>query len=109
MSKVITTSWDDGHPKDFLISELLDKYNLKGTFYIPRSNPQHEVMTEHQLSLLATHNEIGGHALHHTRLTGLPKDAVDAEVSGCYQWLQGITAKAPVSFCFPLGSYNAET
>ena len=41
--KIITTSWDDGHPLDFKLAELLNKYNLKGTFYIPRSNAEHRV------------------------------------------------------------------
>src|SRR4051794_21779274 len=34
----ITTSWDDGHPLDIRIAELLAKYDLPGTFYIPRAS-----------------------------------------------------------------------
>lgn len=30
---IITTSWDDGHPLDLKIAELLDKYGINGTFY----------------------------------------------------------------------------
>lgn len=108
MPKIITTSWDDGHPKDFLISELLDKYNLKGTFYIPRTNPENEVMSEDQLLLLSKNNEIGGHTLHHVGLTNLNIKIVQAEVSGCYDWLKVLLNKDPVSFCFPLGLYNAK-
>lgn len=107
MPKIITTSWDDGHPKDFLISELLDKYNLKGTFYIPRNNPERQVMSEHQLILLSKNNEIGGHTLNHIRLTNLDMNVVEAEVSGCYLWLKDLLHKDPVSFCFPLGFYNS--
>jgi hypothetical protein len=28
----ITTSWDDGHPLDLRVAELLAKYGLKDTF-----------------------------------------------------------------------------
>jgi hypothetical protein len=34
----ITTSWDDGHPSDMRIAELLDKYGMQGTFYVPSVN-----------------------------------------------------------------------
>jgi peptidoglycan/xylan/chitin deacetylase (PgdA/CDA1 family) len=106
MSKIITTSWDDGHPKDFLISELLDKYNLKGTFYIPKENPEHQLMTGEQVYSLSKNNEIGGHTLHHIRLTNQAPEIVKSEVEGCYAWLQNILKEDPVSFCFPRGAYN---
>ena len=34
----ITTSWDDGHPLDLRLAELLARYGLAGTFYVPLSN-----------------------------------------------------------------------
>jgi len=67
--KLITTSWDDGHPKDFKIAELLDKYNLQATFYIPKENAEHEVMKEERILELSKKYEIGGH----TFLTFLAK------------------------------------
>ncbi len=106
MRKIITTSWDDGHPMDFLIGELLNKYNLQGTFYIPRTNPENKVMSENQVLLLSKDHEIGGHTLNHVRLTNQNMKTVQAEVSGCYDWLKEILNKDPVSFCFPRGSYD---
>ena len=32
----ITTSWDDGHTLDLRLADLLDKYDLRGTFYVAR-------------------------------------------------------------------------
>ena len=32
----MTTSWDDGHPLDYRIAEMLQEYGLRGTFYIPK-------------------------------------------------------------------------
>ncbi len=91
---------------DFLISELLDKYSLQGTFYIPRTNAENEVMSENQVVLLSKSNEIGGHTLNHVGLTNQNMKTVQAEVSGCYNWLKELLNKEPVSFCFPLGLYN---
>jgi peptidoglycan-N-acetylglucosamine deacetylase len=105
--KVITTSWDDGHPLDFRLAELLNKYKLKGTFYIPKSNAEHSVMSEEAIQELAQQFEIGGHTLTHARLGSLSKQRVDEEVKGCYHWLTRLLGTSPVSFCFPGGVYNA--
>ncbi|MBB1286137.1 polysaccharide deacetylase family protein [Flavisolibacter sp. BT320] len=104
--KIITTSWDDGHPLDFKLAALLDKYNIKGTFYIPKSNQEHKVMSEAEIKMLAQHFEIGGHTLTHARLGGLGKERVYEEIDGCYRWLTAILDKLPVSFCFPGGVYD---
>ena len=104
--KIITTSWDDGHPLDFKLAELLYKYNLQGTFYIPRSNEEHMVMSEAEISKLSSSFEIGGHTLTHTRLGGVSRQKVYQEVNGCYQWLNELLGTAPTSFCFPGGIYN---
>jgi hypothetical protein len=31
----LTASWDDGHPLDFRIADMLERYGLTGTFYVP--------------------------------------------------------------------------
>lgn len=30
----VTTSWDDGHPEDEKCLDILEKYRLRGTFYL---------------------------------------------------------------------------
>ncbi|QNF32321.1 polysaccharide deacetylase family protein [Adhaeribacter swui] len=104
--KIITTSWDDGYPADYRIAELLEKYKLKGTFYIPRSNPEHEVMPEPEIRTLAQDFEVGGHTLHHVRLHSRSGAVFTEEILGCYNWLKDLLGIAPVSFCFPGGVYN---
>ena len=107
--KLITTSWDDGHPKDFKLAELLAKYNLPATFYIPKTNPEHVVMEENAVVQLAQQFEIGGHTLNHVRLYSNLKDGLaDTEISGCFRWLKDLLGEAPVSFCFPGGVVNNE-
>ncbi|MEO5996754.1 MAG: polysaccharide deacetylase family protein [Chitinophagaceae bacterium] len=106
--KLITTSWDDGHPQDFKIATLLDKYNLQGTFYIPRSNQEHEVMREDQVQLLSKQFEIGGHTLSHIRLTRNQHSNFEHEIKGSFTWLKELLGDEPVSFCFPGGVFNAD-
>lgn len=107
--KLITTSWDDGHVLDFKLAELLNKYNLRGTFYIPKTNAEHQVMAATQILELAKQFEIGGHTLHHTRLSMKNRQQIDAEVYGCFNWLHHLLGYPPVSFCFPGGIFSPES
>lgn len=104
--KFITTSWDDGHPQDFRIAELLDKHRLQATFYIPRANPEHIVMQENRVQELSQKFEIGGHTINHLRLTPAERQNFEHEINGCYKWLKQITSTEPLSFCFPGGVYD---
>jgi len=105
--KLITTSWDDGHPMDLKLAELLEKYNLQGTFYIPKKNAEHAVVDENTILDLSKKFEIGGHTLNHVRLYGnKPEGFLDAEIKGCFIWLKDLLGHDPVSFCFPGGVIN---
>lgn len=105
--KLITTSWDDGHPKDMKLAELLDKYNLPGTFYIPKTNLEHIVMDENTIYELSKKFEIAGHTLNHTRLySNKSASLLKTETQGCFDWLKDLIGSPPVSFCFPGGVLN---
>lgn len=105
--KLITTSWDDGYPQDLKLAEILDKYNLPGTFYIPRTNPEHVVMDERSIFELSKKFEIGGHTLNHVRLYARRSGSfLDNEIQGCYNWIKDLQGYGPVSFCFPGGVLN---
>ncbi|HEY4198832.1 MAG TPA: polysaccharide deacetylase family protein [Mucilaginibacter sp.] len=106
MDKIITTSWDDGHPLDFRIAALLEKYHLKGTFYIPRCGTGHAIMSEAEIAVLGRDFEIGGHTLHHVNLRREDHNKQREEIEGCYQWLGDLTGRSPRSFCPPFGAIN---
>jgi peptidoglycan-N-acetylglucosamine deacetylase len=108
MNKWITTSWDDGHPLDFKLADLLDKYALPGTFYIPRSNPQNAVMPEADVARLSRRFEVGGHTLNHVNLKACNSGQLEEEIGGSYRWLQDVTGVSPVSFCPPFGKFTSE-
>ena len=104
--KIITTSWDDGDVLDFKIANLLEKYSLKGTFYIPAKNNEHKVMPERQIKELSNSFEIGGHTLNHVRLHTASKKVIQEEIQGSYKWLGNLTGKQPSAFAFPGGRFN---
>ena len=106
-NSIVTTSWDDGHPLDFKIAGLLEKYQLGGTFYIPKNNAENPVMDESMIRSLSKDFEIGGHTMNHLAADEVSKKKWEEEVNQCFKWLTEITGIAPVCFCFPRGKYNS--
>jgi len=103
---IITTSWDDGNPLDVRIAELLEKYNMKGTFYVPIRIGEHPVMNATTLNGIAKNHEIGGHTVNHLRLNTLGMADAKYEISECKTMLQDKLGKKVEAFCFPGGKYS---
>jgi peptidoglycan/xylan/chitin deacetylase (PgdA/CDA1 family) len=101
----LTTSWDDGHPLDLRVAELLAKYGLRGTFYIPRS-AENGTMTAAQLRELSGAFEVGGHTLHHVDLTQATQEQARHEINACKNWLEDSTGQTCSLFCPPKGKYS---
>jgi len=103
---IITTSWDDGHPLDLRLADLLEKYSLKGTFYVPLRNSEHDVMDSNMLMQLSTRQEIGAHTVNHIYLNRLGDKGAKYEISNCKPMLEDITGKQVTAFCYPGGKYS---
>lgn len=103
---ILTTSWDDGHPLDLKLLELLEKYNLKATFYIPLSNPENPVMGKNLIKEISTYQEIGGHTLHHIYLNQLNYKLAEYEVTQSKILLEEIIGRKITAFCFPGGKFS---
>ncbi len=50
---IITTSWDDGHPLDLKLAELLQRYAIPATFYIPIDNIERQGMNTQEIREIA--------------------------------------------------------
>jgi len=107
--KFLTISVDDGHPLDHRSAELLSKYGLKATFYIPKKNPERDVMPESDMRKLAQSFEIGGHTYGHRPLHNLPEAEVIREIQEGKDWLEQLLGRTAVAFCYPRGKFNAVT
>lgn len=103
----ITTSWDDGHPLDFRVAELLAKYRLPGTFYTPRQS-ERTTMTCAQIRELSRTFEIGAHTLGHIVLTTVDHESRRREIGASKEWLENITGTTCRMFCPPRGKYTRQ-
>lgn len=100
----MTTSWDDGHPLDFRVAELLSRYELDGTFYIPRRS-QRPTMTETQVRELSHQFEIGAHTMDHLILTHLNDADARRQIADSKTWVEQVTGQPCLMFCPPTGRY----
>ena len=105
LKPLLTTSWDDGHVLDFRIAELLSKYRLTGTFYIPRAAPT-GTMSEHHVRELSGDFEIGAHTLDHLFLTEIDINRAHEQITGSKDWVEQVTGQACNIFCPPAGKFT---
>lgn len=103
----ITTSWDDGHPLDVRLAEILHRHNLPATFYIPRHCPPRQTMNESQIRELSQCFEIGAHTINHTFLTETTNDVAKREIIDSKKWVEETTGKTCRMFCPPAGKFEA--
>lgn len=108
MKKIyFTCSFDDGDVADLRLAQLLKKYNLKGTFYIPKTcDLVYKSLSENQIKELATLSEIGGHTISHQVLTRISPVQARCEIFDCKLWLENVVGQPILSFCPPTGRFN---
>jgi peptidoglycan/xylan/chitin deacetylase (PgdA/CDA1 family) len=103
---VVTTSWDDGHPCDRKLADLLADCGVAGTFYIPIGYSSRAVLDAEGIRALARGFEIGGHSLSHPRLHRIERARLLPEIAGCKQSLEEIIGRPVTTFCYPYGKYS---
>lgn len=105
---IFVTSWDDGHPLDERVAELLSRYGVQGTFYVPiRNREGRPVMSADALRRLAGADfEIGSHTLDHVYLTTCSPAAVDEQIGEGKARLEQSLGKRVDGFCYPGGKVN---
>ncbi len=107
----VTTSWDDGHRLDVRLAALLQKYGIKGTFYVcpeDREFQREDLLSIEDLLSMSKDFEIGGHTITHPHLTKIPIAQADDEIALSKAYLEEILQREVTSFCYPYGDYNAE-
>ena len=104
---IITTSWDDGHPLDLNLAELLHKYDIPATFYIPSSNSERKVMDSREIREIAQHYDVGGHTMHHVNLTQISPREAKREVVEGKKMLEEIIGRELFPFSYPWGSFDS--
>jgi peptidoglycan-N-acetylglucosamine deacetylase len=107
ISRFVTISVDDGHPSDVRTADLLQKYGLKATFYLPRRNHERNLMSEQEIKALGRCYELGAHTVNNLRLKRLPKSVATQEINQGKEWLQDLTGVEVTSFCYPGGKFDS--
>ncbi len=106
MSKlIVTTSWDDGSKFDLKLARLLEKYSIKGTFYIPQTyldNP----LKENEIRILDKGHEVGSHTLSHVVLTHVSLEEARRQIDGSKRYLEELLGHHKYVLCYPKGCYN---
>lgn len=103
---LFTTSWDDGHPLDFRVADLLEKYGMTGTFYVCRDGQVGAKLSDDQIRSLASRHEVGAHTLTHPTLRKISPDQQREEIGGSKKWLESVTGKECAMLAYPYGHYN---
>lgn len=115
MNKVFfTTSWDDGSVLDMKVADLLSRYGMKGTFYIPEKfdgkNEKHSAydrrLNEDEIRSIARAHEVGAHGITHHRLTVIPPEEARSEIVDSKSFLENITGTPVTMFAYPGGLWN---
>lgn len=103
---IITTSWDDGHPLDLKLKNILKRYNIPATFYIPIRNRERDNMSFFQIKNIAREFDVGAHTYNHINLTTIPLELAKKEIIEGKMELENIIDREITMFCYPKGAYN---
>jgi hypothetical protein len=100
----MTLSWDDGHPLDMRVADLMLRHGLRGTFYVPRT-AERGTMIEAQIRELSNVFDVGAHTLGHVVLTRTSDRQAYLEIAGAKHWIEDVTGRPCPLFCPPGGRY----
>ncbi len=106
---LVTTSWDDGHILDVKLAALLQRYGIRGTFYIApkhREFSKANLLSKHDINEIGKFFEIGAHTMTHPHLTKIPNVMAAREINQSKHFLEQTVGNHIDSFCYPYGAYN---
>lgn len=105
--RFVTISVDDGHPTDLRTVDLLRRYGLKATFYVPGSNHERTLLPASQIREIDREFEVGSHSLHHVRLTTMPVEKALQDILDGKKCSEDMLGHEVISFCYPGGKFNS--
>ena len=103
---ILCTSWDDGDHYNLKMAALLDKYDLKGTFFIPTKSIDKGRLIRQDLKDLAARHEIGSHTATHPDLSAIDVPSASEEIGVSKMILENLIGREVASFCYPYGRYS---
>ena len=113
--KSIVITFDDVTENQLLCAvPLLEKYNLKATFFVPFAyigktdewnNGSEKIMTFEQLRHLPANIELGFHSYAHKKYANLSETENNADFEKCYEVIEENSLKVFGAVAYPYGNY----
>jgi len=105
-NKAIALSFDAawGNEDTQLLIEILDKYNVKATFFLV--GDWVDRYPESVKQLYDAGMEIGNHSDDHAHFTKLSSEGIVSNVTACNDKIKAITGQSPILFRCPYGEYD---
>lgn len=118
-NKAITFSFDDGVTQDIRLLEILNKYNLKGTFNLNSSllakdnfldrngrRVSHKKLFVEDVKRVYQGHEVAVHTLTHPNLTTLEENDIVYQVETDREVLSNIVGYEVIGMAYPCGGVN---
>ncbi|MCX7781672.1 MAG: polysaccharide deacetylase family protein [Negativicutes bacterium] len=108
--KPVVLTFDDGYPDTYeVVYPLLKQYGFKSTLFMITDQIGKRLTPEQLKEMKAGGMEIAPHTHTHRELTGLSPREQAEEIMKSKEILDRILGQDSRHFCYPNGSYNAET
>jgi len=105
---LVTTSWDDGHPLDLRVAEMLARCGMTGTFFVPVCDPKRARLSDADLRDLSSCGfEIGSHGMLHRNLLKAPRTELQWEITDSKFELEQAIRRKVSMFCYPIGRHDS--
>ena len=109
--KALTFSYDDGPKEDRHFIELLNKYNLKGTFNLnsglmPENKDENDRVSLEEISSLYEGHEVAVHTVNHPFLEKMPTSVVTTEILDDRHNLEKYVSYPVRGMAYPFGTYD---
>lgn len=113
--KSVIITFDDVTENQLIYAvPLLQKYNLKATFFIPFgyignvdswNSGNEKIMSIEQLKELDSRVELGLHSFEHNRYAALSEAEINADFSKCFKIIENSNLKVYNALAYPYGDY----
>lgn len=104
--RIVTFSYDDGHPNDERLIEMFNKYGVKGTFHL-NAVPDGDAECARLREMYSGH-EISCHTLQHGWPDRMPPASLVGEVMKNRAALEKIAGYPVCGMSYPSGAYSRE-
>ncbi len=106
-SKALILSYDDGQIYDTRLVQLMNKYNLIGSFYL-NSNllGTQGCLKKENVKVLFKGHEVASHSANHPNLILMSKKDIVCEIEEDQRELERLTGNKVCGMAYPFGNYN---